>query len=77
MRAPQSLKKEYFDSDSERVLRIAEVMHRTGISRSTIHDLMSKREFPASFSIGTRAVGWLESEIAEFISARAAARQSV
>lgn len=77
MRSMQSSTPKHLTSNVERILRIAEVKARTGLSRSTIYEMISRREFPSSFSIGARAVGWLESEVAGFINARAAARRSV
>ena len=45
------------------ILRLPEVMARTGLSRSTIYSKMDKREFPQSISLGLRAVGWDADEI--------------
>lgn len=49
------------------ILRLKQVQGRTGLSRSTIYDRMGKGTFPCSVSLGARAVGWLESEIDEWI----------
>lgn len=40
-----------------------EVEKRTGLSRSTIYELMSKNEFPKPIKIADRRVAWIESEI--------------
>lgn len=45
-------------------------MARTGLSRSTIYDKMSKGEFPLSINLGLRAVGWIAEEIMDWIQAR-------
>jgi prophage regulatory protein len=52
----------------ERFLRREAVEQLTGLKRSTIYDLVGKGEFPRPVKItcGGRAVGWLESEIAEY-----------
>ncbi len=50
------------------ILRLPAVKTRTGLSRSTIYLRMSKGNFPASISLGGRAVGWLESEINGWIA---------
>ena len=76
MQEMQSSTPKHFTSDVERVIRISEVMHLTGLARTTIYDMISRNEFPSGFPIGTRAVGWLASEIADFIAVRAAARPS-
>ncbi|HAU1152519.1 TPA: helix-turn-helix transcriptional regulator [Legionella pneumophila] len=52
------------------VLRLETVKKRTGISRSNIYKLMSEDLFPKSISLGARAVGWIESEINEWIEQR-------
>ena len=50
-----------------RILRLPEVMTRTGLSRSTIYLRISQGTFPKPVSLGTRAVGWVESEIDEWV----------
>jgi prophage regulatory protein len=54
----------------ERILRLADVISRTGLSRSTIYLNMSNGEFPAPISLGARSVGWLDSEIDDWIAER-------
>ena len=51
----------------QRILRLPEV---TGFGRSTIYALMANGEFPRSIRIGARAVGWLESDIDQWIETR-------
>jgi prophage regulatory protein len=55
---------------SHNILRLPTVIHRTGISRSTIYLMMSKGEFPEAISLGERAVGWIESEIDAWLEER-------
>ncbi len=52
------------------VLRLTAVKNRVGKSRSSIYLAIQRGEFPAPISLGARAVGWLESDIEEWISAR-------
>jgi prophage regulatory protein len=56
------------------ILRLPTVIVRTGLSRSTIYQRVSEGSFPKPLSIGARAVGWLESEIDEWLSSRLRAR---
>lgn len=56
---------------TNRILRLPEVMQRTGLSRSTIYAYMKYGNFPKPIPIGDRAVGWLESAIDEWIEQRA------
>ena len=52
---------------STNVLRLPTVKDRTGLSGSTIYLRMSRGEFPTPVNLGGRAVGWLESEIEDWI----------
>jgi prophage regulatory protein len=49
------------------ILRLPDVKKRTGLSRSTIYLRISNDAFPKPISLGGRAVGWLDSEIDEWI----------
>ena len=50
------------------ILRLPAVILRTSISRSNIYHKISKGEFPKQISLGSkRSVGWVESEIDEWI----------
>lgn len=59
---------------SPKIIRLPEVIQRTGLSRSTIYLLVSKNNFPKHIPLGLRCVGWLESEINEWIDSRAISR---
>lgn len=45
------------------ILRLPAVKNRTGLSRSSIYLRMTNNDFPASVSLGGRAVGWVEEDI--------------
>ena len=55
-----------------RILRLPEVVARTGLSRSTIYARLEQGRFPRPVALGGRAVGWIESEIDEWIRERIA-----
>jgi len=55
---------------SQAIYRLPAVKARTGLSRSTIYLRMADGTFPKQISIGERAVGWLDSEIAEWLNER-------
>jgi prophage regulatory protein len=50
------------------ILRLPAVKARIGLSRSTIYLRIAEGTFPKPVSLGLRAVGWLESEIDEWLS---------
>lgn len=51
-----------------RILRRPQVRDRTGLSTSTIYEKMAKKQFPSAIKLGTgQAVGWIESEIDEYL----------
>lgn len=52
------------------ILRLRRVKHRTGLSRSNIYAKIAAGDFPASIALGPRAVGWLASEIENWIASR-------
>lgn len=54
-------------SPTKRVMRIAEVKERTGKSRTAIYREMAAGQFPKNFPTGQNTVGWLESEIDQWI----------
>jgi len=55
------------------ILRRKQVEARTGLSRSTIYLRVSQSTFPAPVSLGARAVGWVESEVNDWLANRIAA----
>ena len=59
-----------------RFLRLPEVLARTGLSRSTIYVRLEQGRFPQPVSLGARAVGWIESEVDEWMRERIAASRS-
>lgn len=69
-------------SDINRVLRLKSLIERLGVGRSTVYDRLNPRSprYDASFPKPIRlssgggkrgAVGWLESEVSQWIAARA------
>ena len=56
-----------------RLLGRKEVQERTGLSRSTIYQKISRREFPAPVPLSARAVAWPEASIDAWIRERIAA----
>ncbi len=60
MTASMSLQHDY---SSIKILRLPRVCEMTGFRRSMIYHMEAELRFPKRVKIGTRAVGWLESEV--------------
>ncbi|HJO44222.1 MAG TPA: AlpA family transcriptional regulator [SAR324 cluster bacterium] len=54
----------------QHILRLPNVKAITGLSRSTIYLRMSEGAFPRQVNLGSRAVGWLSSEIQQWVDER-------
>ena len=52
---------------TNRILRLPEVVGRTGIGRSTIYAKIADNDFPKPIKLGLRSVGWLESDLEQWI----------
>lgn len=53
-----------------RIIRLKEVMDSTGLARSTVYKYVAESSFPKPVSLGDRCVGWVESEIHDWIMER-------
>lgn len=60
-----------------KVLRLAQVMESTGLGRSTIYKYIAEGKFPIPLQLSERCVGWLESEIQQWIQSRVEMRDAV
>ena len=49
------------------LIRLPEVLKRTGFGKAWIYRLISEGRFPAPVKIGVRAVAFVESEVDEWI----------
>jgi prophage regulatory protein len=54
----------------EKIIRLKQVKMRCGLSRSTLYNRIATGEFPRPIALGPRSVGWIESEIDAWITAR-------
>jgi prophage regulatory protein len=59
---------------TDKHLRRPAVQELTGLSRSTIYDLMAKGAFPRPVRLTTKAVAWPESAIADWLAQRPATK---
>ena len=59
---------------SKNILRLPQVIKKTGRGRASIYADIVKGVFPEPISLGERSVGWLESEVDGWIDSRIALR---
>ena len=63
-----------------RMLPLKQVVHYTGLSSTTIYDMLDKRSnrydptFPIQVKLSKGRVAWVESEVAQWIESKIAAR---
>lgn len=50
-----------------RIIRLKEVLQRTGLSRSTVYERVAVGGFPKQVRLGGHSVGWVESEVDDWI----------
>jgi prophage regulatory protein len=58
------------------ILRLPEVIARTGLSRSSIYLRIANGGFPHSVSLGGRAVGWVEHDIEAWLDEKIASSRA-
>ena len=62
---------------SNNIIRLPRTIEKTGLSRSTIYALISRGEFVTRIKLSPRTMGFLESDIDAWITARAVASLGV
>jgi prophage regulatory protein len=62
--------------DDVTFMRLPEVKAVTGLSKTSIYELIRTRSFPAPVRLGPRAVAWLKSEIRNWAVERVQASRS-
>lgn len=58
------------EKQTKKLLRLPEVINRTGLPRSTIYLKIAQGTFPQPITLGERSVAWIENEIATWIEMR-------
>ena len=54
------------------LIRLPEVIQRTGLSRSAVYELIKASHFPHQIKLGVRAVAWNSSAVDAWINERIA-----
>jgi prophage regulatory protein len=58
------------------IWRLPEVLRQTGLSRSTIYEMINRGEFPRQVKLGRRAVGWIANDVVQWIHGKVDSRYS-
>jgi prophage regulatory protein len=56
------------------ILRLPELRRRVGLGRSSIYQLVRQGRFPPPVRLSSRTVGWIDSEVEQWLAERAAER---
>ena len=64
------------ENQNERILRKRDVQAKVGLSDPTIYREEKMGRFPQRIQLGGNSVGWLESEVNQWIQEKAAARSN-
>ena len=59
-------------NNMDRFMRITEVMHLTGLAKSTVWLWVKEGKLPASYKLGPRITVWKESEVMAYLNEVAA-----
>ena len=59
-----------------KILRLPEVIEKTGRSRSTLYSDIESGRFPKPIKLGARAIGFVSDEIDAWIAERIAEREA-
>ena len=51
-----------------RLMRSKEIQAKTGLPKSSLHNMARAGTFPAPLKLGARAVAWRESDVDEWIA---------
>lgn len=57
-------------TDEVQFLRLHEVRAVTGLSKSTVYEMIRDKSFPAPVKLGLRSVGWVRAEIKQWAADR-------
>lgn len=54
--------------EPDRIIRLKTVLHRTGLSRSTLYRKIAEGTFPCQMKISIHGAGWRESSVNRWIA---------
>jgi prophage regulatory protein len=63
------------DARYERLLRVQEVMHVTGLPQSSLYAEIAAGRFPRPVKLTTRSVAWTQSAVQQWVDERLSANE--
>lgn len=57
-----------------RLMRLREVLHICGMSRTSLYRVMKAHEFPTPVKLSARSIGWRQDEVLEWVENRSNSR---
>ncbi len=58
-----------------KIIRLKDVTSRTGLSRTTVYELIAAGHSPQQLYLGPRCVGWIEQEVIYWLNVKAKQRK--
>ncbi|PMO60347.1 hypothetical protein BCT06_12690 [Vibrio breoganii] len=63
--------------EPNRFIRLKDVIHISGLSKSSIYDKMKTEAFPKSIPLGGRSVAWVETEVYAWVNKKILVRDGM
>jgi prophage regulatory protein len=55
-------------TNTDRVIKLREVIEISGLKKSSIYNLIKKNEFPKQVVLSRNSVGWIQSEVVQWVN---------
>ncbi|MCL1059743.1 AlpA family transcriptional regulator [Shewanella gelidimarina] len=53
---------------NDRVIKLRDVIELTGLKKTSIYNLIKKNEFPKQITLARNSVGWVQSEVLQWVN---------
>lgn len=73
----KQLQHDILSASTKQIIRPSDVIKKIGLSRSSLYKHMAAGTFPQSIALGERAIGFLSSDIDDWIDSRIASSKIV
>ena len=66
----------YSMKEDDYIMRLPEVVRKIGVARSTLYKMVSDGNFPRPIHLSARSVGWIASEVTDWLHQKIAQRSA-